>query len=116
MRQFILTLFGVLVWITCAMAAGSITFEWDANEQEITGYRLFQRAADGSYDYDQPVADIKGRETVRHTLEAVPAGTWHWVLRAYDGDNESGDSNEVSATVEPDDEKPRNIRFPSNQP
>jgi hypothetical protein len=112
MRQFILTLLGVAIWITAAMAAGPITFEWDASEQEVTGYRLFQRAVDGSYDYDHPVADIKGRETVRHVLTGVPDGTWCWVLRAYDEDNESGDSNEVSATVEPEDEKPRNIRFP----
>lgn len=114
MRQFILTLLGVAIWITAAMAAGPIIFEWDANEQEVTGYRLYQRAVDGSYDYDHPVADIKGRTTTRHTLEAVQVGTWHWVLRAYDDDgNESGDSNEVTATVESEDEKPRNIRFPN---
>jgi hypothetical protein len=109
----LMILFTLLFFVGLAGADQDITFEWDANTDEVTGYRLYQRPNDGAYDYENPVAEIPGRETNRHMLEDVQPGTWCWVLRAHDDEgNESGDSNEVSATVDPDDEKPRNIRFP----
>jgi hypothetical protein len=103
----------LLLFIGLAEADKNITLEWDANSDQATGYRLYQRAENGDYDYEHPVAEIQGRDTTRHTLEDVQPGTWHWILRAHDDEgNESGNSNEVSATVDPEDEKPRNIRFP----
>jgi len=95
-----------VIFLSMASIAGadnSVTFIWDANtETDLAGYRLYQSPTAGAYVYGDgnQVATIPaGTETV--TLDSVADGTLFWVLTAYDtSDNESGPSNEVSATMD----------------
>jgi len=103
-KLFIIT--SMIIFLLVAGIAGadnSVTFRWDANtEPDLAGYRLYQTTSEGVYTYGEgnQVAVISaGVETV--TLETVPDGTFFWVLTAYDlQGNESGPSNEVSATLD----------------
>ena len=106
MRKILILLVMMLLIPSFVWAASSVTFAWDANtEPDLAGYRLYQAAASGAYDYTTSVLTIPvGTNT--GTIQ-VQDGTWFWVLRAYDtSDNESNDSNEVSAraldSVDPD--------------
>lgn len=93
----------VILLITAAHAGSNIMFAWDANtEADLAGYRLYQSTTSGQYEYgpDHCLATIPaGTETV--TLGSIADGTWYWVLTAFDKTgNESGPSNEVTATVD----------------
>jgi len=86
-----------------AVADNSVTFRWDANsEADLAGYRLYQTSTSGAYTYgDGNQVDTIAAGTETTTLEGVPDGTLFWVLTAYDTQgNESGPSNEVSATLD----------------
>jgi len=86
-----------------AVADNSVTFRWDANsEADLAGYRLYQTSTSGVYTYgDGNQVDTIAAGTETTTLESVPDGTLFWVLTAYDTQgNESGPSNEVSATLD----------------
>lgn len=99
-----LALFCLAVAATIANAA-EVTLAWDANDPAPEGYRLFQRADGQAYDYTAPAWSGTGTTA---TLQ-VPDGTYAWVVRAYVAGQESGDSNEVVFTVEP---QPAPIVYP----
>ena len=108
----------VLFISSVAFADSSVTFIWDKNtETDLAGYRIYQSATpDGQVvGTDTPVADIPPEAGLydtgiipnldpnrdAFTLTSVPDGTWYWILTAYDtSGNESGKSNEVSATLD----------------
>ena len=103
MKKLILTLLACLLLAGTAFADNSVSFKWDANtETDLAGYRLYQSTTPGQYTFGEgnQVAIISaGIETV--TLPNVLDGTFFWVLTAYDLEgNESGPSNEVSATLD----------------
>ena len=79
----------------------TLTFAWDANtEEDLDGYRLFQRTKSSSYDYANPVKDIEETETSCSIVVDIE-GEYYWVARAYDtSGNESADSNEVNYRVD----------------
>ena len=111
----VLVIGAFLLFATLAFAGTSVTFEWDANtETDLAGYRLYQSTTLGTYVFGagNEVAEILvGTETV--ILEDILSGTYFWVLTAFDtGGNESGPSNEVTATLDslsPD--APKNLRI-----
>jgi hypothetical protein len=79
----------------------TIQFAWDPNmEVDLAGYWLYQSERSGQYERSNRVLEVPaGTETC--TLEALPPGTYFWVLTAFDRAlNESGFSNEVSAVIE----------------
>jgi len=77
-----------LIW------AAEVTLAWDANIPAPEGYYLFLRMDGDTYDYSQPV--WTGTQTT-FTISDVPDNTTcYFVVRAYEGVEESGDSNEVS--------------------
>ncbi len=84
------------------LAAGlmmPVALEWDGNDPAPEGYRLFRRLDGQAYDYTAPV--WQGAEL--RAVSDCPAGeTCFWVVRAYLGDTESGDSNEVTFFTAPD--------------
>lgn len=91
-----LCLFVLATVLTCAapLFAAQVTLAWDPNASPPNGYRLFQRMAGGSYDYASPVWSGSGTTC---TVNNLAAGTlYYFVVRAYAGADESGDSNEVS--------------------
>jgi len=51
--------------------------------------------------YDTGIIPSLDPDKDAYTLISVPDGTWYWIMTAYDTQgNESGKSNEVSATVD----------------
>ena len=88
----------VVMFALCAVAIAdqNVMFQWDANNPAPDGYRLFQRDQSGAYDYTAPI--WQGTE-LTHSV-TLPNGAYGFVLRAFVGNAESGDSNEVLYTVE----------------
>jgi hypothetical protein len=79
--------------------AAQATLAWDANEPAPDGYRLFQRTEGQSYDYSAPVWS---GTTTSAVVDSLTDGTdYYFVVRAYQGSDESGDSNEVSYRYDP---------------
>ena len=91
MKRFFLFLALVLV---LADSAAAVTLEWDPNDPSPEGYRLFRRLEGQVYDYSQPLATLGGTRYQDTTTQA--GQVYHYVVRAYDGVNESSDSNEVT--------------------
>ena len=68
------------------------------NDPAPEGYRVFVRENTQSYDYDHPIwEDSVTACTLSGLVEGV---TYHFVVRAFEGDLESADSDEVSYTPE----------------
>lgn len=79
--------------------AAQTTLTWDANATAVQGYRIYQRTAGQSYDYNRPVWPTDGAnhtETTCTISNLTDGVTYYFVARAYLGDEQSGDSNEVS--------------------
>ncbi len=99
--QFKATLLGLLVCLAVVYpqptSAGGVTLTWDANtEGDLAGYRVYVGSASGQYG---PPIDV-GNVT-NYTVTNLSEGqTYFFALTAYDtSGNESGFSNEVSATA-----------------
>lgn len=78
--------------------AANVTLSWDANTPEPEGYRVFQRIEGQAYDYTAPVWPLDGANHTQSTctIDGLTEGvTYYFVVRAYVGQDESGDSNEV---------------------
>jgi len=77
-----------LIW------AAQVTLAWDANKPAPDGYRLYQRTDDDAYNYASPVWNGTGTTAAIDNL--ADDTDYYFVVRAYVGAEESGDSNEVS--------------------
>ncbi|WP_319521194.1 choice-of-anchor U domain-containing protein [uncultured Desulfosarcina sp.] len=76
--------------------AADVTLAWDANDPTPEGYRVFARENSASYNYTTPIKQTAGTGC---TLIGLTEGiTYCFVVRAYDGDLESADSEEVCYT------------------
>lgn len=103
----------IVLGAAIANAQTTVTFQWDTNDEaDLAGYRLWQATVSGGYDQTQPPAfevlvsdpafDHTG-DTCQWTLTDVSDGTYFWVMTAFDDEapeNESGFSNEVTATTD----------------
>ena len=77
--------------------AGDVTLAWDANTPAPDGYRLYSAPESQPFVYTTPA--WQGPATTC-TLPDLPDGvTYKFVVRAYQGDIVSGDSNTVVYTV-----------------
>jgi hypothetical protein len=84
----------VFIFMTHSVHSAQITLQWDPNEPAPQGYQLYHRAEGETYNYAQPVYD--GANT-HHTVEVPEDGQKHFfVVRAYEGSDFSGDSNEAA--------------------
>ena len=95
--RFIKVIFAVCYYLLIAFPiiafADDVTLQWDANDPVPNGYRLFMRLDGETYDYANPIWE--GEDTT-HLVQSLTVGVnYHFVVRAYVGDDESGDSNEV---------------------
>lgn len=86
-----LTIFLLLCAVACS--AADVTVTWDHNDPRPEGYRIFTREADVPYNYDVPI--WQGPENIA-TVTVDDNTVWYFVVRAYEGDLESADSEEVS--------------------
>lgn len=71
-----------------------VTISWDPNDPTPEGYRIFQRTEGESYEYSQPC--WTGSDTQGTVYNLDWNTTYYFVVRAYEGDLESADSEEVS--------------------
>ena len=95
-RRCLAALQFIILTLPLAVSAAQVTLQWDANDPSPAGYRLYQRTSGQSYDYSSPV--WSGTFTTA-TLDGLVEGTtYYYVVRAYSGSDESGDSNEVQFT------------------
>jgi hypothetical protein len=85
-----------LVTFPLMVSAAQVTLQWDANSQAPEGYRLYQRLSSQSYNYSTPV--WSGTAT-QCTISVNDGNTYFFVVRAYAGNDESVNSNEVSLTT-----------------
>ncbi|MEJ2040544.1 MAG: fibronectin type III domain-containing protein [Desulfosarcinaceae bacterium] len=78
------------------VSAAQVSLQWDANDPAPDGYHVYQRSSGQSYDYG--LAAWTGTAT-SCTVENLSEGvTYYFVVRAFAGTDNSGDSNEVSYT------------------
>jgi hypothetical protein len=89
----------VLILIPTHVLAAQVTMAWDANNPAPEGYRVFQRIAGQAYDYAHPVWPTDGNnhtETTCTITNLTADVAYYFVVRAYVGSDQSGDSNEIS--------------------
>ncbi len=85
----------IAIGVSSAYSA-NVTLRWDANVPAPEGYRVFAREGSQSYNYDHPIWQ---NNLTTCALTGLTEGvTYHFVVRAYDGDLESADSAEVAYT------------------
>lgn len=95
-KLFLLTGFVWIVVLSGMVWAAGVTLQWDPNDPIPDGYRLYQRQSGFSYDYSAPV--WTGTTTTSLIEGLTPGVTYYFVVRAFEGGDESGDSNEVQYT------------------
>ena len=94
--RILFTLIAILTVTVTSAYSANVTLQWDANDPTPEGYRVFAREGSQSYNYDYPLWE---NNLTTCTLTGLTEGvTYHFVVRAFDGDLESADSEEVSYT------------------
>ena len=86
----------ILTFATLASAA-DVTLAWDANDPAPEGYRIFVRESGSAYDYSTPA--WQGAGVTGNVTGLAEETMYAFVVRAYVGDLESPDSDEVVYTV-----------------
>jgi hypothetical protein len=84
---------------TTSVQAAQVTLAWDSNNPAPDGYRVYQRLDGKSYDYSSrawPRAGDDATQTKCTITGLSDDTTYHFVVRAYKGKVESGDSNEAT--------------------
>jgi hypothetical protein len=79
--------------------ASEVTLAWNVNNQTPDGFLVFQRVEGQTYDYTNPAWPTDGRDHTQSacTIADLADGVkYYFVVRAYTGRDQSGDSNEVT--------------------
>jgi hypothetical protein len=83
----------------------SIGLAWDANtETDLVGYKVYYGVA--PHIYGAPIVVPGTPATPTYTLTGFAGGTYFFAVTAYNASQESGFSNEVSATILPNPPPP----------
>ena len=87
----ILTLFFVS-FAAASVYGADVTLAWDPNAEPVDGYRLHYGTSSGIYTHSMDAGNA-----TQATISGLNTDTTYYiVVRAYDADGESGNSNEVS--------------------
>jgi hypothetical protein len=78
---------------TIAAEAASVTLAWNATNPAPEGYRVFARRGDQAYNYSLPAWQGTGSSATVNNLQDQTE--YYFVVRAYQGYQESANSNEV---------------------
>jgi hypothetical protein len=92
----VIVIFSMLIHLSGVAYGAAVNVSWDPNDPTPEGYRVFIRLEGEAYDYTQPA--WQGTETNAVMDGPLFGQTHYYVVRAYDGNLESVDSNEVSYT------------------
>jgi len=112
----------VLFVATPAMAAERIDLAWEydaAAEARIDGFRILYTDVNtgDEYSYKVPQPSARSVEDIITTMKLIPSHTYRFTCRAYAGEGESDDSNqvqyEVPPWVAPEDSHPIRIEIPA---
>lgn len=96
-RVFSATAYYLLVAFPLVVSA-QVTLQWDGNNSSPDGYNLYQRVEGQNYDYSSPVNSTPITGT-SYTVTGLTGGTtYYFVVRAFIGTDESGNSNEATYT------------------
>jgi hypothetical protein len=82
----------------CVSLAAQVSLAWHPNDDPGNGYRVYQRAAGEAYNYHAPVCsnEANANDNNTCTIDGLEYDrTYYFVVRAYEGNVESEDSNEV---------------------
>lgn len=97
-KIILIMLIAVILVFTVRLAIGdTVSLAWDPNEPPPDGYRIYQRLENQSYEYgeDSAACQVGGNETTCTINGLQQATAYFFVARAFVGEEESGDSNEV---------------------
>ena len=106
LRSFLITGYYVLVAFPLVVSAASLPLEWMDNDPAATGYRLYQRTAGQVYDYSDWI--YSGFKPSFDVPDLDGGVTYFFVVRAFNSNEESVDSNEIefTPTDDPIDDPP----------
>ena len=93
-RGAISVFLGLLIFLPAVAFAAQVTVAWDPNTPTPDGYRLYQRLDGQDYDYTEAVWE--GTDTTTTIYDLADDQRYYFVVRAYTGAYESGDSNEIT--------------------
>jgi hypothetical protein len=90
----------LIAFPTFSHASCEVTLQWKADTAVCEGYYVFGREAGQNYNYTEPwwFGDSSFGSCSFDDLEE--GKTYYFVIRAYAGNNESADSNEVSFSTQ----------------
>lgn len=89
----------LLVAFPLVVSAAQVTLQWDGVTPSPDGYNLYQRMSGNSFNYSNPV-NTSAISGTTYTVSGLTEGsTYYFVVRAFVGATESGDSNEAAHTV-----------------
>lgn len=98
--------------LSVAFAETTVTLAWDQQTPAPDGFLLFQRVNSGTYNYSAPVVvpnETDANGAIPGDVSSLPVpglgvagetNEYCWVLRAFIGSDQSGDSNEACYTVD----------------
>lgn len=89
-------IFVICTTVTAPAFGADVTLRWDPNDPVPEGYRVFAREDGQSYNYDHPLWE--NSQTTCTLTGLVDGVSYHFVVRAFDGQLESADSAEVAFT------------------
>lgn len=121
MKRAILVV-SILLIAAGAMAAQRYDLQWQydqADEAKISGFRILYTDVNAGKSYSKSFAEPSRRsiEDIVTALGLIPSHEYRFTCRAYAGEGESPDSNEVSLTVPPwtppVDRQPVSIEIPA---
>ena len=91
--MFIASAFPVFLFIPAFSFAMQVTIAWDPNDPAPEGYRIYLRTEGQPYDYRRPLWTGNTETAQINNLESEMI--YYMVVRAYEEDQESADSEEI---------------------
>jgi len=85
--------------ISSVDAAEEPTLKWDASTGKVDGYTIYYGLESGVYKHSEDVGNVTELLNIVTALGIHPNLTYFFVVRAYNTQGESGDSNETTYSV-----------------
>jgi len=95
LRVFFSAGYYLLVAFPLIVSAAQVTLQWNPNNPAPDGYNLYQRTGGQAYNYSSPVNPSAITGTTYTVSNLQDGTTYFFVVRAFVGTSQSGDSNEV---------------------